>query len=474
MFKAEVMPLEYRLVTKVILDKDFSSLEKAQITEEYFNTADCLAVYRYLRETFYNPITAGQVPSIELVKERFPTFVEASNNDTVGILAQELRKEKVRLEVLRLTQTLQSEVDSDPLAAVASLRTGAIKIASLSEVGDDMSLSSAYTFLLSNYDMVQKSGGILGVPYPWPALNTETQGKQGGQFIVLYGRPKSQKSFLAIYMAAYDYIYSRRRVLFYTREMNPALVAQRLAATVAEVDYKAFKNGTLQPHIKDQAFTVLKELIDDEKAMGAMTTNQPGFLIVSDRGGAGSEGGGGVGWLASKIRDFRPHVVYVDGMYLMKDDRSNSRTVDWKAISHISKDLKLTAQEFNIPIIGITQANRTADKSIGTDLTELAFTDSLGQDADAVFRVSRHDTVDEQGIKRTELWLTAPGLREGEFGGMVIGGEPCFDYKFKRMLTSKDSEDEASKHSKKPHEATKPSYNKTFGADPKIPMKALK
>jgi hypothetical protein len=152
------------------------------------------------------------------------------------------------------------------------------------------------------------------------------------------------------------------------------------------VDYKAFKNGKLQPDMKARAFGILQELMQDEMTAGTNNIHQPYLKVISDRSGANGAEGGGVGWLRSKIRDFKPDIVFVDGMYLMKDDRTNSRNVDWKNITNISQDLKLTAQDFDIPLVGVTQANRSADKSTGEDLTELAYADALGQDADAVFR----------------------------------------------------------------------------------------
>jgi hypothetical protein len=139
----------------------------------------------------------------------------------------------------------------------------------------------------------------------------------------------------------------------------------------------------------------------------------------------------------------KPDLVIVDGMYLMKDDRSNSRSIDWKNIAHISQDLKLTAQEFEIPIIGVTQANRGAEKSKGEDLTELAFADNLGQDADAIFRVSKTERCDEStgGLKKTELFITAPGLREGKFDGIIVNGEPATDFSYIRTIVNTDMQE---------------------------------
>jgi replicative DNA helicase len=456
------------LITKVIDDSDFHALEKSQITEEYFATAEAQELYRYLLETFHNPADPGFVPSREMVKMRFQGFYPFPSNDSVPVLAAELRRQKVRMEISQLALNLQVEVERNPLEAMATLRAHTSRISALAEVGQDLSLSAAYSIIRQQYETVSSGNGVIGLPYPWDPVNEETQGMQPGQFIVLYGRPKSMKSWIGIYIGVHIYREQRKRVLFYTREMHPNLVAWRTAACMAKVDYKAFKNGKLQPALRQHAFEVLQELLDDERNEGIGHGHQPDFKIVSDHG----SGGGGIAWLRAKIREFQPDLVIVDGMYLMKDDRDNKRSIDWKNIAHISQDIKLAAQEFNIPILGITQANRAAEKSNGEDLTELSFSDSLGQDADAVFRVKKYIKYDEVTKQKvTELAFTAPGLREGTFEGIIIKGQPATDFSFVKILTEAVEADDLERKKKESSaHGARPNFKRGELRDPRVPM----
>lgn len=463
--------IELALLTRVIDDQDFHTLEKSQITEEFFATPEAKEIYRYLREVYHTPLSNGLVPSREMVKYRFPSFYPFTASDPVPILAQQLRAEKVRTEMLLLSQEIQEVASRNPFEAMAILRNKSSAISALSEAGEDLSVANAFQMLQSEYNLVQDTGGLLGIPFPttWGPLNEETQGMQPGQFIVFYGRPKSMKTWIATWLAVWAYISCRRRVLYYTREMSPRLMMKRIAASIARVDYQAFKNGKLQPDLKQHTFNILRELMDDEISAGAISNNQPYLKIVTDRSASrGGGAGGGVGWLQSKIRELKPDIVFVDGMYLMKDDRSNSRSVDWKNITHISQDLKLTAQDFDIPVIGVTQANRAADKSKGEDLTELAYADALGQDADAVFRISRHVKIDENTKqKRTELMMTAPGLREGVFDGIVLEARPAVDFRYLRTLTLAGEDEDGSGYEEQKKD--KPKYRRTF-AEPRLPV----
>jgi replicative DNA helicase len=459
--------LELALLSRIIQTKDFGIIEKMQITKEYFTLPESIELFNYLRSIYYGMTTdgtRGQIPSAEMVRMHFPSYYDFPSNDSVPILADQLRKEKIKLDILTLAQDLTVRAERDPMDALAQLKTQTSVISTLEEVGEELSMAGSHDLLMQNYMRVQTMDGLLGLPFPWKAVNDETQGMQNGTFQVIYGRPKSMKSWIAIWMAVYIYTYCRKRVLFYSREMPPRQVAQRVAASIARVDYKAFLQAKLQPELQAHLFTILQELIDDESAAARVAGNQPMFLIVTDRKKGSKGSGGGVGWLEQKIRDYKPDIVFVDGMYLMKDDRTNSRSIDWKNVAHISQDLKGCAQDFDIPLVGVTQANRSAQKTKGDDLTELSYADALGQDADAVFRVTKKNVVNEQTKQKvTEIFLTAPGLREGDFDGIVLHAHPATHFEFNRLLKGDHEDGEG-----KGYEDKSQKFRRTF-VDPRIP-----
>jgi hypothetical protein len=430
--------IELALITQVIDTEDFKTLEKMKIDESFFSSPEAQEAYRFIRDIYRNPDTVGNTPTRELLNFHYPTFRFHATNDAVSVLCQQLRTLKVKLEVELLAQTLMEEANTNPIAALATLRAESARIGSLSETSADFSLAGAAHTLREEYEAIASAGGVTGIPFPWEALNEETQGMHPGDFIVLYGRPKSMKTWVALFIAMCAYIISRKRVLIYSREMSPKKLLKRLACLLAKVDYKKFTTGKLNPVEKERVFSILTDLIEDEKAAGARGLNQPFIMVVADAGG--SRDVGGVSWLKSKIEEFKPDLVLVDGMYLMADDRTKSRTIDWKNVTHISQDLKIAATSYEVPIIGVTQANRGADKAKGEDLTEIAFADSLGMDADAILRVSKHEYLEGgTGRKKNKLFITSPGLREGIFEGIVINGQPGFDFTFISTIQSEEA-----------------------------------
>lgn len=249
-----------------------------------------------------------------------------------------------------------------------------------------------------------------------------------GDFIV-------HNSWMALYVASMAYM-TNMRVLVYSLEMSRIQVLRRCAAIISRVDYDKFKKGKLDPATQQRVFDILYTLRDDElyKTNGVHSS----ALMATSPSSESS----GVATLQAKIREFDPDLVIVDGMYLMKDDRVKARTIDWKSISHISQDLKRTASHMNVPIIGVTQANRGASKDPKqADLAELSYADALGQDCDLCMRVTKQK---DQSSNENEIVLSFPGSREGILENFVIHGIPATNFTYKRATVVDPSNPQSS------------------------------
>jgi hypothetical protein len=429
--------IEHCLLSGVIATGDYNTLAKNQITSDFFTVPECQAVFGYLRDTYHNQNTPGCVPSADMVKYYFPSFVFSYAPDPVPILCAALRDSKMRMDLLSLAQKLQFTAEKDLNEAMSILKSSAQSLSSMEHVGSDLAMADALQLLMQRYHMVSNAQGITGIPYPWDYVNQETQGMQNGNYIILYARPKNMKTWIAIYMAVHAYLKSRRRVLFYTREMPNLEIAGRVATAMSGIDYKAYRNGQLDPNLLAYFQAVLQGLKQDEISAGKHGT-QPCFVITADR----SLKGGGVTWLQSKIREVKPDIVFVDGVYLMRDDRTNSHNTDWKNILHISQDLRQMALNLNIPIIAITKANKMSDKIRGDDDMDMGLTDGFNSDADAVWKLKHYVYHDEQtGLKKSEIAMYATDHRETDFGGLVINATPATNFEFIRPIVKGEDDD---------------------------------
>jgi replicative DNA helicase len=427
--------IEHQLLCKIVETQDFGTIQKLGINENFFlgDPSEYKEIFRYLSRHFHDPVTWGSVPSWQIVTSNYPGLAWVGTFDTLPTLCEELRKAKLRSQLVSLADEIVTRADLDPKAALESVKEASVRLIVEHERSNDAILANAHDMLLEEYQTVQAGGGLTGIPWPWQILNDDTQGIHNEEYILIFGRPKSMKSWIALHTASLAYYLHRQRVLIYSLEMSRIQCLRRIACCLAGVDYEKYKKAQLDPATFARVFELLKYLAAQEEYYRNDKTGRQPALIVSTPSDDGE--GGGVQSLHAKIREFEPTLVVVDAMYLMKDDREKKRTIDWKAVTHISQDLKRTAQKFKVPLIATTQANRTAknpnDKE--ADLAELAYADALAQDCDLAMRVHKQKLKDGD----TELVISIPGSREGKLDIFVIHGQPAVNFAFKR-LTVKD------------------------------------
>ena len=177
----------------------------------------------------------------------------------------------------------------------------------------------------------------------------------------------------------------------------------------------------------------------------------------------------GVMSIASKIDQYKPDIVMIDGMYLLNDDQKGDSR--WERITNVSRDLKKLAQQKRVPIIATTQFNRATDETRveRVTLSNIGFSDSLGQDClpkdtliwsnrgivrldelddekDLVFdgeTFRRFKIVEGEGEKKfTKLGLKHSGQVfrcSGDHGLLVMSKKPELEWKKAKDLSPGDS-----------------------------------
>lgn len=421
--------IEHQLICKIIETQDFHTVTKLRIDESFFlSDSQTKEAFRFIRDHYHNEYTYGSVPSWQLLQSRFAGFPWVYGYDSLPTLCQELRRHKMRADIITCIDETTTAVDIDPGQAMAVMREAITRMATQHELSSDLLLSSAYEQLYTDYNTVANASGVTGIPYPWEILNEDTQGMHPSNFIVLYGRPKSMKTWVALVMAVHAYM-KGMRVLIWSLEMNEIQILKRVACIICGVDYDKYKKGKLDPATQQRVWQILMTIRDEELVKVNGAGHSPALLATQPRGESS-----GVSALQAKMTEFKPDLVVVDGMYLMRDDRTKVRTIDWKAVAHISQDLKQTARQFQLPIIGVTQANRGADKDPKkADLAELAYADALGQDCDLCLRVHKQK---DQSSQDWEIVLSIAGGRETQLDAFVINGCAASNFGFKRAFVT--------------------------------------
>ena len=239
----------------------------------------------------------------------------------------------------------------------------------------DPVIKQAHDILLK---AANNTGGLTGVPTGYTKLDEMTAGWQQSDLIIIAGRPAMGKTSFALSIAKNIAIDYRKPVAFFSLEMNNVQLINRLISNVCEVPGSKILSGQLSED----------EWVRFDKRLPQM---QGAPLYVDDTPGLS------VFELRTKARRLkREHdiqLLMIDYLQLMNANgmRFNSRQEE---VSTISRSLKGLAKELDIPIIALSQLNRTVEQRDGLDgkrpqLSDLRESGAIEQDADMVLFVHR-------------------------------------------------------------------------------------
>lgn len=226
--------------------------------------------------------------------------------------------------------------------------------------------------------------GVVGIPTGLIQLDKLTGGFQRSDLLILAARPSMGKTAVAMSMmrnAAVDY---KKPVAFFSLEMSAQQLMIRLISAEAKVNAHRLRQGNLRQEDWQQIVSTIHRLaaapiyIDDTPALSIMDLRARSRLLK---------------------REHNIEMIMVDYLQLMHAPKAESRE---REISMISRGLKQLAKELNIPIVALSQLNRSVESR--TDkrpmLSDLRESGSIEQDSDVVMFVHRPEyygiSVDEE------------------------------------------------------------------------------
>jgi hypothetical protein len=464
--------VELQLLSNIIDRGQFKEVRQRGVTSQLFQSEEAKELFAWIHTQVLKPGTredpGGIVPSYERVRRNFPEFDFCPSRDGIGALLDEIIDNNVAAGIREVTAEMDDLLDAgeSPDLVLQGLLPALRDLSVATSKSSQTLISGAAADLRAEYEAMEASGGITGIPFPWEPMNTATGGMQDQDWLVLFARPKSMKTWLALYMCVHAYSFSNRRVLCYSKEMSKKQMIRRVSSIIAGVDYEKLKTARLSDDDREGYFEVMNSLEEWEKE-AAEDGQRAGMSFVSDRELGGKQGAT-VDVLVAEAEKFKADLMLVDGFYLMRDGRTGVRDRNWKTISNISSDLKDAAQYLNIPVIGTTQANRAASKTKGEDTDEVAFADAIGQDCDMLarlFKAKNHAT------GKPKLMLTFPGVRDSVLNPFVVNAWPGNDFTLLNRTVNVDAflkesqacEDEDDEKGKKEADAKSQAQRGRFG-----------
>jgi replicative DNA helicase len=210
---------------------------------------------------------------------------------------------------------------------------------------------------------------ITGVPTGYDDLDRITSGLQPSDLIILAGRPSMGKTALAINIVQNAAIFHKIPVAVFSLEMSKEQLGLRMLCSVSRVDSQDLRTGFIRdvdwPKLA-RATGILSEapiFIDDTPAIGVLE-------------------------MRAKCRRLKAEydigLVVVDYLQLMRG-RSNAERRE-QEISEISRSLKAMAKELNLPVMALSQLNRSLESRPNKrpQLSDLRESGAIEQDADVI------------------------------------------------------------------------------------------
>ena len=247
---------------------------------------------------------------------------------------------------------------------------------------DVQEVGSIINDALKEVEKNQSSTGLSGVPSGFPSLDRITMGWQASDLIILAARPSVGKTAFALNLARNAAVDHKMPVAVFSLEMSALQLVMRLMTTESGLPAEKLKGGAkLDPWDWQQLETKLAALskaplyIDDTPSIPLMEFRTKVKRLVKSKG----------------VR-----LVIVDYLQLMQGP-VELRGLREQEVAAISRTLKATAKELNVPVIALSQLSRNAVQRTGgsgkPQLSDLRESGSIEQDADMVIFIHRPDYV---------------------------------------------------------------------------------
>ncbi len=229
-------------------------------------------------------------------------------------------------------------------------------------------------------ELFERGDHITGLPSGFDEFDEKTAGLQDGELIIVAGRPSMGKTSFAMNIVEYAAMRKDASIAIFSMEMPGRSLTMRMLSSMGRIDQQRIRTGKLNdddwPRLTS-AVSMLSEanmFIDDTAALS------PTELRARSR---------------RLKREYGLSLIVVDYLQLMKiSGTSENRATE---ISEISRSLKALAKELNVPIVALSQLNRSLEQR--TDkrpvMSDLRESGAIEQDADLIVFIYRDEVYNE-------------------------------------------------------------------------------
>jgi replicative DNA helicase len=268
-------------------------------------------------------------------------------------------------------------------------------------------IKSLLTAAVDRLDLLSKSeNAITGLPTGFHDLDAMTSGLQPGDLVIVAGRPSMGKTSLAMNMAENVALGARRPVAVFSMEMPAEQLALRMLASLGRINAHKMRTGRLDeddwPRITS-AIGILADAplyVDDTPALTPLEVRSRARRLKREHGDLG--------------------MIVLDYLQLMQAPESQENRAT--EVSNITRALKSLAKELHVPVVALSQLNRSLEsrpnkRPVMSDLRESG---AIEQDADVIFFIYRDEVYNEDSPDKGKAEIIIGKQRNGPTGKVPL------------------------------------------------------
>ncbi|SER59207.1 replicative DNA helicase [Nitrosomonas sp. Nm51] len=243
---------------------------------------------------------------------------------------------------------------------------------------------------------------VTGVASGFQDLDQKTSGFQSGDLIIIAGRPSMGKTAFSLNIAEHVALELEKPVAVFSMEMGGAQLAMRLLGSVGRLDQHKVRTGRLDDDDWPKLTHALGKLsdapihIDESAALSALEVRARARRLYRQYGELG--------------------LIVVDYLQLMTSNSPGENRAT--EISEISRALKSLAKELKVPVIALSQLNRSLEqrpnkRPVMSDLRESG---AIEQDADVILFIYRDEVYNPETQDKGVAEIIIGKQRNGPIG----------------------------------------------------------
>lgn len=421
----------------MLSNQHWDGIAERVIAEDFYTFAH-KAIFQTMEELMRNQTPIDLITLDQALKAKgisdsvggFAYLADLSNNtpNAINILAYaEIVREKAILRELiavgnRIAENSYSPKGKDIKMVLDEAEREVFAIAekrSSSTEGPQNVLSVLESTIarIETLGKLENHNGVTGVTTGFVDLDKKTAGLQPSDLIIVAARPSMGKTTFAMNLCENAAMASDKPVLVFSLEMPAEQIMMRMIASLARVDQTKIRTGQNLEEAEwskiASVFGMFKQknnlYIDDSSGLTPTELRSRARRVYRENGGLS--------------------MIMVDYLQLMRAPAfSDNRTLE---IAEISRSLKALAKELEVPVIALSQLNRTleqrADKRpVNSDLRESG---SIEQDADLIMFIYRDEVYNENSEDKGVAEIIIGKQRNGPIGRVRL----AFNGQFSRF-----------------------------------------